>query len=108
MPTSLISFPKGVSALFSYVTLSDSHVFPIAVLALAEQTLTSHYPPLPENLSHCLGILRRVSQIISSAPSSMQLQAICAVNDSLCRWIADQQNVMLVSEYGDLVSTVFV
>lgn len=94
--------------LLSYVTLSDSHAFPTAALALVEQTLTSHYPPLPENLSHCLGILRRISQIISSVPSSMQLQAVCAVDNSLCRWVADKQNVMLVSEYADLVSTVLV
>ena len=100
---SFIAFPQCVSALMTYVDLSDCAVFPQNFIAVIDLTLFSNYPPRPESLAACLEIIRKLGKMMTLVPRTLLLQLLCAVERGISCWIRDDKAVMLTREHDVVV-----
>jgi hypothetical protein len=99
----LISFPKAVVTLLSHVDVSDANALPVDIFSVVDTVLVSTYPPSPESLATCLEILHLIGQVISAIPLSMLTELLTTLGESLQLWIGDKEEVMLESEFNNVV-----
>ncbi|KAJ6621851.1 hypothetical protein B0H10DRAFT_1945109 [Mycena sp. CBHHK59/15] len=99
--------PKELSALLEYYDLIDRDALPKGVISTVDRAVYRLYPP-HQLLPTSLKIIRRLRDIFTSAPQTLALPLLLALNDSLCRWLEDDMSVLEGEAWEDVVGPMLV
>ena len=75
-----------------------------ALLAFANDTLVSTYPPEPQNKVASMWLIRTATRVVDSCPVNKLCEVLGALQEGLAVWIADQYRVFTQEEYAFDVS----
>jgi hypothetical protein len=84
--------PQEFLTLLSYVDLTDRLTLPEAITSTVATVLGDLYPR-QALVSTSLQIIRQLRDMILSAPSALALALLLALQDSICKWLEDDENV---------------
>ncbi len=71
-----------------------------ALLAFANDTLVSTYPPEPQNKVASMWLIRTATRVVDSCPVNKLCEVLGALQEGLAVWIADQYRVFTAEEYA--------
>ncbi|KAJ7442618.1 hypothetical protein FB451DRAFT_1297037 [Mycena latifolia] len=98
--------PVEFSALLSHVNLSEQSTLPNSIMRTAAKVLYDLYPQhalAPTSL----GLIRRVQDVILSAPPTLTLPLLLALQDSICKWLEDDDNVLVGDARKEIIQCLF-
>lgn len=94
--------PTGASAMRAADLLLSHLETPSEAPALLEfvnDTLVSTYPPEPRNKVVSMWLMRTVTRVVETCPTRMLRELLCALQEGLSVWVADQYRVFTAEEY---------
>ncbi|KAJ7781762.1 hypothetical protein DFH07DRAFT_1055347 [Mycena maculata] len=98
--------PHELLTLLSYVDLAGEDVLPLGVVRAMENALHDLYPD-GALASTSLEFIRRVRDIIVSAPSALALPLLLALQDSICKWLLDDENLLIGDVRTEVAQSLF-
>ncbi|KAJ7625389.1 hypothetical protein DFH06DRAFT_1058831 [Mycena polygramma] len=98
--------PQEVLVLLSYVDLAGSSALPQAITSALAQVLGDLYPA-QALLSTSLQFIRRLQDIVLSTPSSLALPHLLILQDSLCKWLEDEENLLASDVRNEITQCLF-
>ncbi|KAF8171995.1 hypothetical protein K438DRAFT_1852045 [Mycena galopus ATCC 62051] len=84
--------PQEFLTLLSYVDLTDSTELPRAIISATDKVVDDLYPHLAPT---SLQIVRQLRKVILSAPSTLALPLLLALQDSICKWLEDEDGILV-------------
>ncbi|KAI0647932.1 hypothetical protein C8Q79DRAFT_952664 [Trametes meyenii] len=98
-----LEHPTIALHLLSCLQLADGIRRPTAFLVCIDSFLSDLYSDLPERVSTALLALPRVRQILCDCPPSSLTDVLTILSGSLALWIGDERELLLRSEYNEVV-----
>ncbi|KAF7365033.1 GLOBIN domain-containing protein [Mycena venus] len=86
--------PREFLALLSYVDLADRSELPRAITTTVAEVLGDLYPRQALE-STSIRIIRQLRDVFLSAPSTLTLPFLLALQDSICKWLEDDEDVLV-------------
>ncbi|KAJ7016203.1 hypothetical protein C8F04DRAFT_1164189 [Mycena alexandri] len=84
--------PNELATLLSHVNLAGRTGLPQVTISALVKVLNDLYPQVLAPIS--LQIIQRIRDIILSAPSTLALPLLLELQDSICKWLEDDANVL--------------
>ncbi|KAJ6508524.1 hypothetical protein C8R45DRAFT_1089693 [Mycena sanguinolenta] len=101
--------PEEFLALLSLVDLTDTDQLPRAMTSTVDKVICDLYPRQALAFeSTSLQIIRQLRNVILSAPSSLALPLLLALQDSICKWLEDDDNVLDGDVRAEVTQCLFV
>ncbi|KAJ7134791.1 hypothetical protein C8R44DRAFT_771481 [Mycena epipterygia] len=98
--------PKEFLTLLSHVDLSGRDTLPEGVISAVNQALCDLYPE-QALASTSLQLIRRLQDIILSAPPTLALPLLLALQDSICKWLEDDGNALVEDVRKEIIACLF-
>ncbi|KAJ7245028.1 hypothetical protein B0H12DRAFT_1128337 [Mycena haematopus] len=99
--------PQEFLALFSLVDLTDMRQLPQAITSTVDKVVCDLYPR-QALASTSLQIIRQLRNVILSAPLSLALPLLLALQDGICKWLEDDDNVLAGDVRTEVTQCLFV
>ncbi|KAI0667641.1 hypothetical protein C8Q78DRAFT_315288 [Trametes maxima] len=93
--------------LLSRLELADGSRYPANLLVCLNSFLSDLYSDLPERVSTALRTLPHVRRILCDCPVSSLPKVLAALSNSLALWIGDERELLLGSEYNEVVAPLY-
>ncbi|KAJ6525288.1 hypothetical protein DFH09DRAFT_1416647 [Mycena vulgaris] len=98
--------PEELLTLLSHLDLSGKTVLPEGVLRITDKVLAGIYPQ-QAIASTSLQLIRCIQDIVLSAPSALALPLLLALQDGICNWLEDDENVLVGDVRKEIIQCLF-
>ncbi|KAJ7505135.1 hypothetical protein B0H11DRAFT_1977000 [Mycena galericulata] len=97
---------EELSTLLSYVDLAEENALPEGVMDAVDKALYDLYPD-QALVSASLQFIRRVGDIVLSAPSTLALPLLLALQNGICHWLEDDKSLLVGHVRKEVVQCLF-
>ncbi|KAJ6585180.1 hypothetical protein B0H19DRAFT_1059450 [Mycena capillaripes] len=98
--------PQEFLALLSYIDLAERSTLPQAITSALAEVLDDLYPR-QALVSTSLQIIRRLQDIVLSAPPTLALPLLVGLQDCICKWLEDDENLLVKDVRKEITRCLF-
>ncbi|KAF8636204.1 hypothetical protein AX17_003691 [Amanita inopinata Kibby_2008] len=103
----LTANPSALYCILRHVNISDRKKLNSKLFRLVNNALLALYPPVPELLASCIDLLCVMGELITTCSDKLLVDLIKTTQTSFCRWILDEENILLDTEKNIIINAVY-